>query len=498
MAQGSWYSGARQNSWYDTSADGSGQIGDSSFPSDTGAPYSAESKSDGQSRQADAGNVYRNPTDTENGYAASGYAGYAAGNSGTREQAYGKRKRTGFKYGAIIACVLILIAATSYVFSDGDSARKSARRDVVPHADNNPSSDAEDSEEDFWDNYNFDEDFRDFFEDYYTIQGNSGSYIPRIETGNGPSMELHTRSDRETLDWQEVYNSAIDSIVSIRAYTDSSVGYYWGSGIILSEDGYILTNAHLIDGTVSATVITKDMTEYEALLVGEDSRSDLAILKIEASGLKSAEFGISDEMLVGDEVVAIGNPLGEEFTGTMTNGIISAINRDVTVDGRSMTLIQTTAAINEGNSGGPLLNHWGQVIGIVNMKMAARYSEVSIEGIGFAIPTSGAKEVVDRIMVGVPGIGITVGNIPEGVAKQYELPDGLYIISVQKGSDAAEKGLVKGDVVVKANGQTLSTVDELLDIKNSLDIGDTIVFDIFRDGKTFQVEVELVNMNDLY
>ena len=248
-------------------------------------------------------------------------------------------------------------------------------------------------------------------------------------------------------------------------------------------------------------VILSDGSEYEAKLVGEDPQSDIAILKIEAAGLTPAEFGKSDELSVGDEVVAIGNPLGMEFSGTLTNGIISAIDRDMDYNGATMTLLQTNAAINEGNSGGPLINMYGQVIGITNMKMV-NSSDVTIEGIGFAIPSNTVKEMADQLMAkgkvtGRPGIGITCGMVPEAAAQHYGLVCGLYIISVVPESDAAAKGVQAGDILTHINGQAVYTTDDVLAIRDGYGVGDVLTFTIFRNGESFNVDVELYDQNDL-
>ena len=201
------------------------------------------------------------------------------------------------------------------------------------------------------------------------------------------------------------------------ATSDGQSGYNWGTGVILSADGLILTNTHVIEGCDSAKVTLFDDREFEAKLIGADTISDIAVLKIEAAGLPAAEFGESGSLVVGDPVAAIGNPLGETFRSTLTDGIISAIERGISYKGRTMTLLQTNTALNEGNSGGALFNMYGQVVGITNMKMMSSYS--SIEGIGFAIPSATVREVVNSIVRfgevrGRPSIGITVGAIPPG------------------------------------------------------------------------------------
>lgn len=227
------------------------------------------------------------------------------------------------------------------------------------------------------------------------------------------------------------------------------------------------------------------------------------MLKIDAHGLQAASFGRSDELRVGDEVAAIGNPLGDQLSGTITNGIVSAINRDVVVDSHMMTLIQTNTAINEGSSGGPLLNMYGQVIGVTNMKMVANFSQATIEGIGFAIPTSVVQEIVNQLITsgevsGRPGLGITVGAIPYGAAEQYGLPDGLYISEVETASDAYAKGVRSGDVLTAVNGASVYTTQDVALIRDSFSVGDTVTLTLFREGRTFDVEVELMDISELY
>jgi len=289
--------------------------------------------------------------------------------------------------------------------------------------------------------------------------------------------------------------------VAITGYTDSKLGYSWGSGVIISSDGLILTNTHIVDGCDSATVTLYDDSSYEAELVGADSISDLAVLKIDAAALPAAVFGESSSLKVGERVAAIGNPLGESFRMTLTDGIISAIERGLNYNGHSMTLLQTNAAINEGNSGGALFNMYGQVIGITNMKMMSSYS--SIEGMGFAIPSSTARAVVDSLVehgkvVGRPSIGITVGSIPDNAMSEYDIPSGLYVSSVQEKSDAAAKGIKTGDIVTAVNGVAVSTTDEVTAIKNEMKVGDIMNITIWRDGESFDVPVELIDTNDIY
>ncbi len=346
-------------------------------------------------------------------------------------------------------------------------------------------------------------DWRQFFENYYQSADTVSPAqvdIPRAATPIDYSLRLMPQTGPE-LSLQEIYASCASSIVAISGYIDGMSGYNWGTGVILSEDGLILTNTHVIDGCDSATVTLYDDSVYEARLVGADAISDVAVLKIDGENLPAAVFGESGALSVGDRVAAIGNPLGEEFRSTLTDGIISAIERGVNYEGRSMTLLQTNTALNEGNSGGALFNMYGQVIGVTNMKMMSSYS--SIEGIGFAIPSATVQEVVDALVSsgevrGRPSIGITVGAIPANASAYYELPEGLYVSAVTEGSDAQAKGVRPGDIITAVNGTPVSTTDQVNDIKNSLQVGDSMRFSIWRDGQELEIQVTLMDTNDVY
>ena len=250
-----------------------------------------------------------------------------------------------------------------------------------------------------------------------------------------------------------------------------------GSGIVMSSDGYIITNAHVIYDTESdyqmgkATSVSVVMgenhdQEYEAEIVGYDVQTDLAVLKIDAEGLTPAEFGNSDDLNVGELVVAIGNPLGFELYGTTTCGIVSAVNREVQLEDRTMTLIQTDAAINSGNSGGMLLNAYGQVVGINSMKMGSSYGSASVEGLGFAIPISDAKEIINSLInngyvTGRPQLGITGVTVSESDAQRFNLPQGVYVYGVAENSAAAKAGLQQGDIITAIDGVEVTTMEEL-------------------------------------
>nr|MBQ8244423.1 trypsin-like peptidase domain-containing protein [Oscillospiraceae bacterium] len=247
----------------------------------------------------------------------------------------------------------------------------------------------------------------------------------------------------EGLSLQEIYSRNIGSVVSISCSQIQSSST--GTGVILSEQGYIVTNAHVVEGAVTISVQLTDNRVFYAELIGSDEVSDLAVLRIEAEGITPAQFGDSAGLRVGDTVAAIGDPLGVKFRGTYTNGIVSAINRDVDIDGRTMTLIQTNAALNSGNSGGPLINCFGQVIGINTMKIGAFTDKAGVEGLGFAIPSATVKDVVDQLIrqgyvSGRPTLGIEGEALSTFYQHYYRLPAGLYVTSVDRGSDAHSKG----------------------------------------------------------
>ena len=334
-----------------------------------------------------------------------------------------------------------------------------------------------------------------------TQQPTQGAYVgsgTKLNIVSAPESSDTTFSDEEdALCLQDIYSSVIDSVVSISSMTSS--GTSSGTGIIMSSDGYVITNHHVITGALVISVLTNDNQEYEAALVGSDEMSDLAVLKIDARGLQAAEFGDSSKLRVGDSVVAIGDPLGVQLRGTMTNGIISAINRDLTVGDRTMTLIQTNAALNNGNSGGPLINCYGQVIGINTVKMSSYYTATaSVEGLGFAIPISVAKPIIDELIengyvAGRPAIGISGDSLPSYYRTYYRLPDGVYVTSVNEGSDAKAKGIREGDIVTAINGERISSIDELNTVKNQYAAGDEVTLTVYRSGTYYEVTVTLID-----
>ncbi len=307
-----------------------------------------------------------------------------------------------------------------------------------------------------------------------------------------------------------VANKVLPSIVGITvnynvtSFFGNSTGKASGSGIIISEDGYILTNNHVVASENSsyysiteATGITvnlyNDTSEYEATIVGTDPYTDLAIIKIDKTGLVPAELGNSDELQIGEFVMAIGNPLG--MGSSVTTGVVSAVNREVS-DGEnnSYLAIQTNAAINSGNSGGALVNSLGQVIGINTLKIAGN----GVEGMGFAIPISSTVDVVNQLIefksVKRPYIGLSGSAVSDAESKKYNLPKGVLVDTIEEGSPAEKAGLQASDIITKIEGNSIKNVTELNRIKNKYKIGDTVSLTIIRNGEELELKVTLAEM----
>ena len=296
------------------------------------------------------------------------------------------------------------------------------------------------------------------------------------------------------LSLQEIYQKNIPSVVSITS--QSREGSSTGTGVILSDRGYIVTNAHVVEDASSVSIQLTDDRVFQASLIGADEITDLAVLFIEADSLVPAEFGDSSMLRVGDTVTAIGDPLGVEFRGSFTDGIISAINRDVAMEGRTMSLIQTNAALNSGNSGGPLINCYGQVIGINTMKIGAFTDSAGVEGLGFAIPSATVKDVVDQLIdqgyvSGRPTLGLTGEGLSTFYQRYYRLPAGLYITGVETGSHAAEVGIEPGDILVAIGDTRILSMDDLNTVLYNHAVGDTVTALIYRGGQQYNVELTL-------
>lgn len=318
--------------------------------------------------------------------------------------------------------------------------------------------------------------------------------IPTIDRVEGdPELRFFcTAAEGEALTAQEVYAAVNPSVVMVAVAIDEEKASI-GTGVILTEDGYVVTNAHVIAGGLSAWVALDTGEVLDAELVGFDSNEDLALLKlVDGQGLPAARLGDSDACVVGDQVYAIGNPLGVELRGTLTNGLISAIDRQVTMEGRVMTMLQTTAALNNGNSGGPLINDQGQVIGINTMKMSGgKTATATVEGLGFAVPTRRVVTVINDIMAtgafhGIPSLGIYVG--------QEMQADGAYqlvIYDVTEDYGAAEAGLLPGDVILAADGTEVHETWELLDLRGRHIVGESMVLTVQRGDQVFDADVTL-------
>jgi serine protease Do len=280
-----------------------------------------------------------------------------------------------------------------------------------------------------------------------------------------------------------------------------------GTGIIMTDDGYIVTNAHVVydeeynaGEAVDVYVLFSDQTKHDAKIIAYDTETDIAVLKIDETGLKPATFGNSDELRVGELVIAIGNPLGFDLFGSVTSGIVSALNRQISINEKHMTLIQTDAAINSGNSGGPLLNSCGQVIGINSAKMGSSYGSSSVEGLGFAIPINEAKSIVDDLIyngyvTGRPQIGITGEDVTESYSAYSGIPMGVRVHSVSAGSAAEKAGIRPGDVIIGIQNEVITTMDELNEVKNKYKAGDTITLKICRNGEDIDITLTLQDAN---
>ena len=325
--------------------------------------------------------------------------------------------------------------------------------------------------------------------------------VPPVPEAHSDTFLLNPSPDsvpnipqEQGLSLQEIYEKSIGSVVSISCAGRGSSST--GTGVVMTASGYLVTNAHVVEGAREITAILSDERQFPAVLVGADAISDLAVLRIEAENLVPAEFGDSTALRVGDSVVAIGDPLGIELRGTMTNGIVSAINRDLNTGGRTLTLIQTNAALNSGNSGGPLINCYGQVIGINTLKIGVFTSDSGAEGLGFAIPSTTVKEIADQLISqgyvsGRPALGITGEPVSSFYQFYYNLPAGLYITDLDPDSDAAAKGIEAGDILVSVDDNRVVTQEDLATAISGLEVGNTVRVIIFRSGRQYSADLIL-------
>ncbi len=324
-------------------------------------------------------------------------------------------------------------------------------------------------------------------------QDNNAEQEKNEAVTNIPELQTQTPSGNQ-LTIPQIYEKVKDSVVGIIVTTASNgqITQGSGTGIILSEDGYIATNAHVVADATTVTVVLTDETEHKAEIIGTDDKTDLAVIKISATELTPAEFGDSKSLVVGETVVAIGNPYGLELAGTVTSGIVSALNREIVIESTYMTLIQTDASINPGNSGGPLVNVYGQVIGITSSKIIT----TGYEGIGFAIPISGATDIIEELIQygyikNRPLIGIYGSDLDSTYAQMYSIPLGVYVEYVDPESDAYTKGLQKGDIITAVNGVEIESMAELDAEKNKHTPGESITLTVYRNTKYFEIDVLL-------
>lgn len=320
-------------------------------------------------------------------------------------------------------------------------------------------------------------------------------------TNNGTKYEI-TQVENPVVAIADVAGKSVVGVtvrsVSNTVFGGTSTSDSEGSGIIYTADGYIVTNYHVIENAISNQSISKVYVtlpnsdeEIEASIIGADSVTDIAVVKIQKEGLSAATFDDSNNLKVGELVVAIGNPLGRELAGSITVGYVSALNRTLTSNGRTYKLLQTDAAINPGNSGGALVSSSGKVIGINTVKIGA----TDVEGIGFAIPSNIAKPIVDELIkngkIVRPYIGISGISLDDNMAKRYNLVKGVYVAKIESSSAAYNSGIKVGDVIVKIDDKEITTIEELNEIKNSKNVGDTVKITVYRDGKNIEINVKL-------
>lgn len=345
-----------------------------------------------------------------------------------------------------------------------------------------------------------------FFRSGSLLAGGANSQQSSSSQENLPSLNVQSTPETETsspsadgkLTAREVAAKVKPSVVGVVQYQYGSSSIE-ASGIIMTSDGYIITNAHVISGASGIKVVLNNGEEYEARVIGSDTRTDLAVIKIEANNLTPAEFGESSKMQEGDIVMAIGNPGGLTFAGSITQGILSGVNRQLSSSYGTTTVLQTDAAINPGNSGGALVNEYGQVIGINSSKISA----TDYEGIGFAIPIDSAKPIVDdliengrvtgRVVLGV----YNAQSVDEVASRVYGVPTGVLVGGTDPESDLAQKGVITGDIITKVNNTDVASTADIYTVLQDFKVGDSVKLTVFRrtsgqSDKTFEVTVTLM------
>ncbi len=333
----------------------------------------------------------------------------------------------------------------------------------------------------------------------YLVASKNGGQTVMYQAASGGSATSTSSTGGSLSDVASAVTPSVVVVTTEQIVTDN---YFWGgqqvlsgagSGVILTTDGYIVTNYHVVEGAQQITVTLHDDSTYTATVVGSDQQSDIALLKIDATGLTPAVLGDSDSVQVGEVVIAVGNPMGT-LGGTVTDGIVSALNRDISVEGNEMTLMQTSAAISPGNSGGGLFNTNGELIGIVN----AKYSDEDAEGLGFAIPVNAMKTVVQDLLengyvTGRPALGITVITVGDvQTAMQYGVSSlGVYVNSVDEGSGAEAAGMKAGDRIVSIGTQLVESTDDVTNALKSYNVGDVVEVQVDRGRELITLQVTL-------
>lgn len=320
--------------------------------------------------------------------------------------------------------------------------------------------------------------------DVETNQEASPEYSLPVYAGDSRGLTIELREPAGPhLNASQLYQAQRAATVSITVYAGKTASY--GSGMILTPDGYILTCAHVVENKESCTITTEDGSTYQAEQVCMDEQTDLAVVKIPGKNLSSVTFADSDSLIVGDPVYTIGDPLGPQFGGSLSNGIISGLNRQVSSNSYVMNLIQITAAVNSGNSGGPLFNDRGQVIGVVNMKMSSSGFEASIDNMGLSIPSRTVKQIVEELVqtgtIKRAVLGISCHSINETTSRISGMPEGLWVITINEKSDCAAQGILPGDIVTAVNGTPVNSVSRFKELTSGLSPGDRVTLTIWRD-----------------
>ena len=331
------------------------------------------------------------------------------------------------------------------------------------------------------------------------VGNHSGETSVNVSGRTVSQVSLKTVDGQTEMSDAEIYAANVNSVVSINVTGTSGYNFFGqpvqsassGSGFVLTSDGYIVTNYHVVKDAQTVKVTMYNGDEYDAQYVGGDEDYDIAVIKIEATGLPAVTLGNSEELNVGDHVLAIGNPLGD-LTFSMSGGMVSSVNRTINVDGTPFNMIQTDTSINPGNSGGPLLNSYGEVVGIVSAKYSSYgTSGESVEGLGFAIPINDVISMIQDIMTNgyvsnKAYLGATIGTLTSQMAQQYryDITDGAFVYSVEESGPAAEAGLQLGDVITAIDGMEIASLDDLTAAKKAYAAGDTSELTVYRQGET--------------